>query len=47
MIGTANVFLQSLSYALDFDDKLTITDYKVTCNLKVGKIALKYLLIVS
>jgi len=29
MIGTANVFLQSLSYALDFDDKLTISDYKV------------------
>ena len=30
MIGTANVFLQSLSYALDFDDKLSITDYKVS-----------------
>ena len=29
LIGTANVFLQSLSYALDFDDKLAITDYKV------------------
>lgn len=29
LIGTANVFLQSLSYALDFDDKLSITDYKV------------------
>nr|XP_026689448.1 kinesin-like protein KIF28P isoform X4 [Ciona intestinalis] len=28
MLGTANVFLQSLSYALDFDDKLAITDYK-------------------
>ncbi|XP_065676074.1 kinesin-like protein KIF28 [Hydra vulgaris] len=28
LIGTANVFLQSLSYALDFDDKLSITDYK-------------------
>ncbi|XP_041375232.1 LOW QUALITY PROTEIN: kinesin-like protein KIF28P [Gigantopelta aegis] len=28
LIGTANAFLQSLSYALDFDDKLTITDYK-------------------
>lgn len=28
LIGTANVFLQSLSYALDFDDKLAITDYK-------------------
>lgn len=28
LIGSANVFLQSLSYALDFDDKLTITDYK-------------------
>ena len=29
LIGTANVFLQSLSYALDFDDKLSVTDYKV------------------
>jgi len=29
LIGTASVFLQSLSYALDFDDKLSITDYKV------------------
>ena len=29
LIGTASVFLQSLSYALDFDDKLAITDYKV------------------
>ena len=29
LIGTANVFLQSLAYALDFDDKLTVTDYKV------------------
>ncbi|XP_076448715.1 kinesin-like protein KIF28 isoform X2 [Babylonia areolata] len=28
LIGTASVFLQSLSYALDFDDKLVITDYK-------------------
>ncbi|XP_069112007.1 kinesin-like protein KIF28 isoform X3 [Argopecten irradians] len=28
LIGTANVFLQSLSYALDFDDQLMITDYK-------------------
>ncbi|XP_076469926.1 kinesin-like protein KIF28 isoform X2 [Babylonia areolata] len=28
LIGTASVFLQSLSYALDFDDKLAITDYK-------------------
>ncbi|EDO35613.1 predicted protein [Nematostella vectensis] len=28
LIGTANVFLQSLAYALDFDDKLTATDYK-------------------
>lgn len=28
LIGTANVFLQSLSYALDFDDKFGITDYK-------------------
>ena len=28
LIGTASVFLQSLSYALDFEDKLTITDYK-------------------
>ncbi len=28
LIGTANVFLQSLGYALDFDDQLTVTDYK-------------------
>jgi len=28
MVGSANVFLQSLSYALDFEDKLVITDYK-------------------
>jgi len=28
IIGTANVFLQSLSYALDFEDKLVVTDYK-------------------
>lgn len=28
VIGSANVFLQSLSYALDFDDTLTVTDYK-------------------
>nr|XP_054748335.1 kinesin-like protein KIF28 isoform X2 [Lytechinus pictus] len=28
LIGSANVFLQSLSYALDFDDKVTITDFK-------------------
>merc|ERR1712226_769943 len=28
LIGTTNVFLQSLAYALDFDDKLTIADYK-------------------
>lgn len=29
LIGTANLFLQSLAFALDFDDKLTVTDYKV------------------
>lgn len=28
MIGTATVFLQSLSYALDIKDTMTITDYK-------------------
>ncbi|XP_059148912.1 kinesin-like protein KIF28 isoform X2 [Physella acuta] len=28
LIGTANVFLQSLSYSLDFADELSITDYK-------------------
>ncbi|XP_012936827.1 kinesin-like protein KIF28P [Aplysia californica] len=28
LIGTANVFLQSLAYALDFADELSITDYK-------------------
>ena len=34
LIGTASVFLQSLSYALDFDDKLSITDYKVCMKKK-------------
>ena len=33
LIGTANVFLQSLAYALDFDDKITITDFKVGCKI--------------
>lgn len=28
LIGTCNVFLQSLSYALDFDDRLIVTDFK-------------------
>ncbi|ELT99958.1 hypothetical protein CAPTEDRAFT_223727 [Capitella teleta] len=28
LIGNANVFLQSLAYGLDFDDRLAITDYK-------------------
>jgi len=28
LIGTANLFLQSLAFALDFDDKLAVTDYK-------------------
>jgi len=28
LIGTASIFLQSLGYALDFDDCLTITDFK-------------------
>nr|CAB3259099.1 kinesin-like protein KIF28P [Phallusia mammillata] len=28
IIGTSNVFLQSLSYALDFDDKLAVSNYK-------------------
>jgi kinesin family member 1 len=28
LIGTANIFLQSLGYALDFEDCLTITDFK-------------------
>ena len=35
LIGTANVFLQSLSYALDFDDKLMVTDYKVRQTLSL------------
>ena len=29
LIGTGNIFLQSLAYALDFDDNITISDYKV------------------
>lgn len=28
LIGTANVFLQSLAFCLDFDDKLPVIDYK-------------------
>lgn len=28
-IGIVSVFLQSLSYVLDFDDKFSIIDYKV------------------
>ena len=28
LVGTANIFLQSLGYVLDFDDSLTITDLK-------------------
>ena len=28
LIGSASVFLQSLAYGLDFDDKLAIADYK-------------------
>jgi pSer/pThr/pTyr-binding forkhead associated (FHA) protein len=28
LIGTANIFLQSLSYGLDFDDKVPVRDYK-------------------
>ena len=37
LIGTANVFLQSLSYALDFDDKLAVTDYKVCISVSFEK----------
>ena len=29
LIGTGNVFLQSLAYALDFDDRIYVSDYKV------------------
>lgn len=29
LIGTANVFVQSLAYLLDFDDEVAIVDYKV------------------
>jgi|SRR6218665_334117 len=28
LIGTASIFLQSLSYVLDFEDHLTITNFK-------------------
>lgn len=28
LIGTASIFLQSLSYVLDFEDRLTVTSYK-------------------
>jgi hypothetical protein len=30
LIGTANVFLQSLAYSLDFADEICIVDYKVS-----------------
>ncbi|XP_070576240.1 kinesin-like protein KIF28 isoform X2 [Ptychodera flava] len=30
LIGSCNAFLQSLGYALDFDDSLAVTDYKGT-----------------
>jgi len=29
LLGTANVFLQSLAYSLDFTDEICIVDYKV------------------
>ncbi len=29
LIGTANAFLQSLGFNLDFDGKITVTDFKV------------------
>lgn len=28
LVGTSNLFLQSLSYCLDFEDTLNISDYK-------------------
>ena len=33
LIGTANVFLQSLGFVLDFDDKVQVTDFKVSGTL--------------
>jgi hypothetical protein len=30
LLGTANVFLQSLAYSLDFADEICIVDYKVS-----------------
>ena len=30
LIGTANAFLQSLAYCLDFNDEICIVDYKVS-----------------
>lgn len=38
LIGSSNAFLQSLSYGLDFDDKLTITDYKVCLSRRYYRI---------
>ena len=35
LIGTANIFLQSLAYALDFEDCLNIVDFK---SVKVGSL---------
>ena len=42
LIGTANVFLQSLAYALDFNDKLSITDYKVELSLIISEFDLYF-----
>ncbi|CAF4449794.1 unnamed protein product, partial [Adineta steineri] len=30
LLGTANLFVQSLAYLLDFNDEITITDYKAS-----------------
>lgn len=32
LLGTANAFLQSLAYSLDFADEISIVDYKVSIN---------------
>ncbi len=33
-IGLGNMFLQNLSYRMDFEDKCYITDYKVNIEFK-------------
>ena len=40
LIGTANAFLQSLGFNLDFDGKITVTDFKVRVQMTCLTVAL-------